>query len=214
MECLFAKVDWTDADNELPSEMGVAGPVYLVAVSYSAHPEFGSGFRLARVQPLNRNPRRVVWVAADGISAPVESAAYGVTHWSRLPPQPGSAGCEFPWRNASQVLPDKATYGPYPRAWVAISHHTHPEWGFKLQFGELRHINGDMSRPLWVSTDKAMEPLENSARGVAFWADLPHAPLAMDELKSRGSSQQSSRPLAVVGGWPVERRTSIPGQGG
>ena len=82
------------------------------------------------------------------------------------------------WVKASERLPDLETYGPYPRVLVATSHHAHPEWGFGLQFAELRFINGDKSRPTWVSVHKRdnLQPVETTAFGVTHWADPPADP--------------------------------------
>lgn len=76
------------------------------------------------------------------------------------------------WINVKDRLPDLETYGPYPRVIVAIGYHAHPEFGFGQQIAELRFINGDKTRPSWVSTDKNLSPIENSAYGVMFWTDM------------------------------------------
>ena len=82
------------------------------------------------------------------------------------------------WVNTSDRLPDRDTYGPYPRVMVAISYHNQPDYGFGLRFAELRFINGDPSRPMWLECDKGLAPLETYAYGVTHWAPLPEDPRA------------------------------------
>lgn len=80
------------------------------------------------------------------------------------------------WVNVKDRLPDHETYGPYPRVMVATAYHDHPDWGYGQRLAELRYINGDRSRPLWVSADKAVAPIETTAYGVMWWADVPEDP--------------------------------------
>lgn len=65
--------------------------------------------------------------------------------------------------------PSQKEHGPYPRVLVAIAYHEHPEWGVGLKLAELRFLNGDKQRPYWVSVDKTLAPIENSAYGVVAW---------------------------------------------
>lgn len=80
------------------------------------------------------------------------------------------------WVKCSERLPDVATYGPYPRVLVATSHNGHPDWGYGIRLAELRFINGDPSRPTWLSADKSLAPVETYAFGVTYWADAPEPP--------------------------------------
>lgn len=82
------------------------------------------------------------------------------------------------WVRAADRLPDLKTYGPYPRVLVATSYHAHPDWGFGIRIADLRFINGDMARPIWVSPMKQdnLQPIETSALGVTHWADPPADP--------------------------------------
>lgn len=80
------------------------------------------------------------------------------------------------WVSCKERLPDLKTHGPYPRVLVAISHHQHPEYGHGVLLAELRFVNGDKNRPLWLSTDSRHEPIENCVRGVTHWANPPEGP--------------------------------------
>ena len=81
------------------------------------------------------------------------------------------------WIKCTDRLPDRETYGPYPRVLVATSYSEHPEFGYGLRMAELRFINNDPARPTWVSADKSLQPIESFAYGVTHWADPPSDPM-------------------------------------
>lgn len=75
------------------------------------------------------------------------------------------------WIKASDRLPTKREFGPYPYVLVALACRGNPEWGHKTQPAELRFFGGDPSRHYWVETKNGNPvPIENEAWFVEYWA--------------------------------------------
>lgn len=70
---------------------------------------------------------------------------------------------------------------------VAICYHEHLDWGFGINITELRYINGDRNRPIWVNPSRPtnmspFESMETTVYGVTHWAPLPVDPIVGEKL--------------------------------
>lgn len=88
---------------------------------------------------------------------------------------------DVPWYDADEVLPSKEEYGPYPRVIVALYYVDHPDWGCGQQVAELRYLGKNKNRPVWLSADKNLTPIENEARCVRFWTPMLTPPILINE---------------------------------
>ena len=83
------QISWIKCVERLP-DIETYGPYprVLVATSYHEHLDWGFGIRIAELRFINGDKQRPTWVSADKVLAPIESFAYGVTHWADCPEEP------------------------------------------------------------------------------------------------------------------------------
>lgn len=82
---------WIATSERLPdTETYGPYPRVLVAISNHNHPEYGFGLRFAELRFINGDRTRPTWVACDRDRTPVETYAYGVTHWAPAPEDPST----------------------------------------------------------------------------------------------------------------------------
>lgn len=90
------------------------------------------------------------------------------------------------WIKASERLPSKEQFGPYPTVWVAMACATARDLGYRVRVAELRYFGQDPLRPYWCSTQKRddLAAIENDCWFVEYWQPLPSPPAPYKEKES------------------------------